>query len=247
MATKSTYGFKGLPVPVGSVLYYAGLDTPFSFLDCAGQSILKSEYPALFSALGDAYGSVDALHFNLPNMTTNYPYIMGTNVFNPTFVPGSVDFPSVAVPLGAMPSLTSGNFAFQSWDLTANINNGNWFPANQNNQNATSIASDDAVKADSTDISNYSGSVTGGTIGYNNPPPAQQQIEPGLISADFLTPYVTFTPIIKAFDSFIDPNYEPLPVSTTNPFIVTPASQAFYPPNPESIYQYDPALSGFIF
>ena len=243
MATKSTYGFKGLPVPVGSILYHGGTIIPYSFLFCNGASVLKSEYSALYSVLGDGFGSVDALHFNLPDMINN-PYMRGATIFNPVPQPSNVDFPATLVPIGAMPTLLGVDWAFQSWNLTADINGGTWFD-NGNTTQQVELTAHNTVKANSSDVSSYSGSVTGGTLGVSNN--AQVDIQPILDGGQLDPAFVTFLPIIKVFDSFIDPNYEPLPVSTTNPFNITPASQAFYTTNPESIYQYDPALSGFIF
>jgi microcystin-dependent protein len=37
------------------------------FLMCQGQSLLRSSYPALFSAIGTSYGAADSTHFNLPD------------------------------------------------------------------------------------------------------------------------------------------------------------------------------------
>lgn len=243
MATKSTYGFKGLPVPVGSVMYHGANVVPYSFLLCNGASVSRTDYSALFAVLGDGFGSVDAEHFNLPNMITT-PYMMGGISYDPTPFPSSVTFPASAVPAGAMPTLLGIDWAFQSWNLTADINGGTWYD-NGNTTQQVQLTSKNAVKAGSSDVNTYSGSVTGGTIGVNNP--AQTAIQPILSGGDIEPAFVTFLPIIKAFDSFIPPTYTPLPVSTTDPFIITPASQAFYPPNPESIYQNDRALSGFIF
>jgi hypothetical protein len=143
-----------------------------------------------------------------------------------------------------IPSLAQAHFAYQSWNLSADINGGVWFDNGQTTQQVQ-LTAKSAVKADSSDVNTYSGSVTGGTIGYTNN--AQETIQPVANGGSVEPAFTTFVPIIKAWYNFIPPNYQPLPVATDDPFIVVPASQAFYPPNPESIYLNDPALSGFIF
>ena len=55
-------------VPVGSVMAYAGLAAPTGWLLCAGQSLSRTTYAALFAAIQTAYGSVDGNSFSLPDM-----------------------------------------------------------------------------------------------------------------------------------------------------------------------------------
>jgi microcystin-dependent protein len=52
---------------VGHFEYSAVVDP--GFLQCSGQSLLKTDFPDLFSKIGTTYGSVDALHFTLPLLT----------------------------------------------------------------------------------------------------------------------------------------------------------------------------------
>lgn len=37
------------------------------FLMCQGQSLLRVDYPSLFTAIGTSYGAADSTHFNIPN------------------------------------------------------------------------------------------------------------------------------------------------------------------------------------
>ena len=55
-------------VPAGSVMAYAGLAAPTGWLLCAGQSLSRTTYAALFAAIQTAYGSVDGNSFSLPDM-----------------------------------------------------------------------------------------------------------------------------------------------------------------------------------
>jgi Phage Tail Collar Domain len=56
-------------VPPGTVISFAGPNLPSNgWLPCRGQSLLISEYPQLYAALGNAHGSEDAQHFYLPDL-----------------------------------------------------------------------------------------------------------------------------------------------------------------------------------
>ena len=58
----------GTDVPVGAICEYAGETMPEDYLQCDGSSLLRTDYPDLFNAIGITYGSVDSLHFNLPDI-----------------------------------------------------------------------------------------------------------------------------------------------------------------------------------
>ena len=53
--------------PVGEIIDSGSDTAPLGYLPCDGRSLLRSEYPELFKAIGTKYGAVDAQHFNLPN------------------------------------------------------------------------------------------------------------------------------------------------------------------------------------
>jgi microcystin-dependent protein len=52
----------------GVIKMYAGSSVPAGWLECNGQSLLRSAYPELFLALNTRHGSADSLHFNVPDM-----------------------------------------------------------------------------------------------------------------------------------------------------------------------------------
>jgi len=60
-------------IAVGTVVLKAGGDTN-GWLACNGGQVLKTSYPALFSAIGSNYGTATGLYFNVPSLD-NY----GTN------------------------------------------------------------------------------------------------------------------------------------------------------------------------
>jgi len=55
--------------PVGAIQLWAGASNmiPAGWLNCNGSSVLISAYPELHAVIGTAFGSVDGLHFNLPD------------------------------------------------------------------------------------------------------------------------------------------------------------------------------------
>ncbi|MCJ9732794.1 phage tail protein [Bradyrhizobium sp. PRIMUS42] len=55
-------------IPAASIMPFAGTSVPDGWLLCYGQSVLRSDYPALFAAIGTTYGSVDGTHFTLPDL-----------------------------------------------------------------------------------------------------------------------------------------------------------------------------------
>ena len=55
-------------VPTGVLNPYAGATAPVGWLLCFGQSISRTTYATLFTAIGITYGSVSGTTFNLPDM-----------------------------------------------------------------------------------------------------------------------------------------------------------------------------------
>jgi len=57
-------------VPTGAIIPFAGLGVPAGWLLCDGQAAYKSQYPALFNAIGYAYGDIQSNTnvFKLPDL-----------------------------------------------------------------------------------------------------------------------------------------------------------------------------------
>lgn len=54
---------------IGEIIAYAGPTSPDSrWLPCDGSSLLRVDYPDLFSVIGTVYGAADSTHFNLPDL-----------------------------------------------------------------------------------------------------------------------------------------------------------------------------------
>ena len=60
-------------VPTGVVQAFAGSTTPQGWLLCDGSAVSRTDYAALFNAIGTTYGSGDGSStFNLPNLTDRF-------------------------------------------------------------------------------------------------------------------------------------------------------------------------------
>lgn len=57
----------GAGTPIGTVIDFAGSTAPDGWLICAGQSLNRSDYAALFAVIGTTYGSASGTTFSLPD------------------------------------------------------------------------------------------------------------------------------------------------------------------------------------
>lgn len=71
----------------------AASTAPSGWLLCFGQSLLRTDYPDLFTAIGTTWGSVDGTHFSIPDMRGAIPVGLdnmggsNANVLTPTYNP----------------------------------------------------------------------------------------------------------------------------------------------------------------
>lgn len=69
-------------LPAGSIVQYAGSSAPTGYLLCDGQSYLRADYNALFTAIGGTgspWGLPDGTHFNVPDLRGRIPVGLGTH------------------------------------------------------------------------------------------------------------------------------------------------------------------------
>lgn len=59
-------------MPVGMVVKWPCPVVPHGFKECNGESLLRSQYPDLFSVIGTVYGAANSSHFNIPTMSGKY-------------------------------------------------------------------------------------------------------------------------------------------------------------------------------
>jgi len=53
---------------IGAIVPFAGGILPFGWLVADGSSLLRVDYPDLFSAIGTVWGAADSTHFNIPDL-----------------------------------------------------------------------------------------------------------------------------------------------------------------------------------
>jgi len=82
-------------VPVGTILSFAGATAPNGYLLCDGSEILRSDYPQLYSVIGDVYNSTTLLGlgtFKLPDLRGRFA--LGRDTMNNNIlVPSSTGTP----------------------------------------------------------------------------------------------------------------------------------------------------------
>jgi microcystin-dependent protein len=227
---------KFFPVPVGSVLYFAGSGVPFNYILGNGDTVLKSDYPELFSIIGTDYGFFDATSFTLPNLTIQpgfpgYAYMKGTDTYNPVPSEVSINGINYTLPLNALPVLnnfscdTVLSFATGNVSSTAVSNAGNSAP------NGADIS---AVKADSSDGqfgANYRANSVVGNLTYTNATPTPVDFQ---FAGTYFPDNLGFLPCIRYTNSF-----PVIPVSNAVPTTYNSTIN-----NPEANI---PSLSGFIY
>lgn len=91
----------GQGVPIGAVMDFAGTMAPAGWILCFGQAVSRSEYPALFSAIGTTYGNGNgSTTFNLPDLRGRV--ISGKDDMGGADAGRLVDFGPVARTLGGI-------------------------------------------------------------------------------------------------------------------------------------------------
>jgi len=54
---------------IGEIIAFAGPASPDAkWLTCDGRSLVRADYPDLFTVIGVTYGAVDSTHFNIPDL-----------------------------------------------------------------------------------------------------------------------------------------------------------------------------------
>jgi microcystin-dependent protein len=71
---------KGACKVIGEIVCFAGTTNPYPtmWLTCDGASLLRADYPDLFTAIGTTYGATDGTHFNIPDIQGRIPLGTGS-------------------------------------------------------------------------------------------------------------------------------------------------------------------------
>ncbi|MES2367794.1 MAG: phage tail protein [Pseudomonadota bacterium] len=94
--------------PAGVVLPYAGATAPTGYLLCDGSSVLRADYPDLFTAISTTFGSADGTHFNVPDMRGRAAVGVGTNTWNFSFASTDVNTTTDQIAVTANLELITG-------------------------------------------------------------------------------------------------------------------------------------------
>lgn len=123
MSVANADGYRGFPLPIGTLLPYAGVASSINndtFLFCDGGLHLKADYPELAEVLGTIYGvPLDADYFYVPDTIGNF--VEGTLVNAGTIIPPTTGttLTNVALTENEMPTLPSGDFVVNSFTMNA--------------------------------------------------------------------------------------------------------------------------------
>jgi microcystin-dependent protein len=75
---------------IGEIIPYAGATSPNTkMLLCDGASLLRGDYPDLFTVIGTAYGAADSTHFNIPDLRGRVPLGAGAGSGLSTYALGA--------------------------------------------------------------------------------------------------------------------------------------------------------------
>ena len=226
------------PIPLGTVYYFASTTgANGGFLLADGSAISRTEYWELFEYIGTGYGVGDgSTTYNLPDLMT-YPYIYGTAT--QTFIPptaggasgGSVSF---AVPVGALPSLSSGNF------ITNTIN----WSGITNDIHLTGLdnRSFDSGFVGTSIVNNDSSTGTDAYVTMNTFPASYTQLNPANVSITPASSGITAggLQMVAYIKAFTNVGNLPRPQAVSYP-VVPPSGSSNAP------YENIPSLSGLVF
>ena len=103
-------------VTSGMIIDFGGSAAPTGYLACDGASYLRADYPNLFTAIGVLWGSVDATHFNVPNIPAGYAAVQTAGTVGASTA-GEVKAHTHVV--GSTVGATSGGFGALAGDTGA--------------------------------------------------------------------------------------------------------------------------------
>ena len=107
-------------IPVGGVIIWTQTALPSGFLLADGSLVNKVDYPALFSALGNNFGTATSTQFYLPNLADKF--VIGKGSTYNTL--GGTGGTSTLTPTGSNSALTfTGNAVTPSGSVSVSVNN----------------------------------------------------------------------------------------------------------------------------
>jgi microcystin-dependent protein len=153
-----------LLAPTGAILAFGGATIPTGWLLCNGASVLRADYPALFTAIGLAWGSgeKDAQDWSYTPFTDrfNLPNLCGAFLRGVSGAHSTLD-PNVTVRTATLPGVNTGNNV-GSFQLDA-------FKTHTHTYTGTSIAANSASGSQTRAFASV-GATTGSTGGSETRP-----------------------------------------------------------------------------
>ena len=103
-------------IPTGTIIHYAGRTVPSGWLICNGANVSRTDYAALFAAIGTIYGAGnESTTFGLPNL--NARYLEGTTYTRFVGTYHSAELPNIT---GYFSNNGDGRFENSSGSFTNN-------------------------------------------------------------------------------------------------------------------------------
>lgn len=94
-------------IPPGTLIHYAGRTVPSGWLICNGANVSRTDYAALFAAIGTIYGTGDGVTtFGLPNMGGRF--LEGTTYTGSVGTYHSAGLPNITGQINKLPTPWSG-------------------------------------------------------------------------------------------------------------------------------------------
>jgi microcystin-dependent protein len=202
MSTQNTVGYNDFPIPIGTVFPYAGSIIPSGYLKCNGAAYNISQYPKLYSVIGNTYLTVVSPgQFQVPQLESLY--VKSVSVASGTNIPAAGTVSPFTIATANLPTIDNITV---SGTLSGTIN-----PIGVSDSVTTPYASNTAPTP------GYIGATSGKTnavvITVTNPTtePKLTYTPPGAVApVTFSSSVPTSTPaniemvyIIRALDSFI--------------------------------------------
>lgn len=94
-------------IPPGTIIHYAGRTVPSGWLICNGANVSRTDYAALFAAIGTIYGTGDGVTtFGLPNL--NGRFLEGTTYTGSVGTYHSAGLPNITGQINKLPTPWNG-------------------------------------------------------------------------------------------------------------------------------------------
>jgi microcystin-dependent protein len=116
--------------PPGTILAFAGTTCPTGTVAADGSSLATATYGNLFTAIGTTYGSVDGMHFNVPNASGVFLRGAGSQTISGVSYTGTEGVTEGDQFQGHIHPTTSGNLNLMNYVGTGGVgvsmSGGNW-------------------------------------------------------------------------------------------------------------------------